>query len=629
MNGLSKVWQSSVLVLRKLWMLRPSKVIARLVRQSRRFLALRRSVNTLLKTVVVPRGSFTQIWPHLTGKSGSMNYVGSFFDFRGVEHSFDKVPWFQSPDGNHSFPFRRMDEYSIQKFRFVGIDINYNWQLSRCAHFLVRGHRLDNPNLSDYEFFKMSVIDWTDANPFLFGVNWLCTMDVAIRAINLIVASNFFAEEIAGDDEFRDNLEVFLTQHAEYVHCFPEISDSGYNNNHASAGFTGLLFLALTLAGDQNASNWSNEAIIGLRQCMDFQTYQDGVNFEGSIPYHMLTLECFAFSLLLCRQQGIDLGDVFAKRILQMFIYADYVIDSQGRIPQIGDNDSARLLCFGSDVSRFDNILTLGEHLFKFKFKGKCRQRCELTSSLLPEVEKICPSELGLQEQEMLKLRVFEHGGIAVQSDRLFHAVICHHNLGQAGKGGHNHVDVGHFVLSFDGEQILGDPGSYSYNQSKRERDLFRHPTRHNMMLYQEECFDLTKSANFALPSFFDVQVVKRELNSEFTCLALEITSKNEKLTRRIHYQMSKEEFHITYSGDGNRTFENYFVFHPNCSIREQADVVVVNDKVEMAFSGHKSVSIDMIEYSLIYGVKTPAYRVVAVSEAKLEVRIKPLTPGA
>ena len=615
--------QFLILLLRKLWRARALEVVAKQISKARRTLALKKSIRALLNTPVDLRERLNPIWPHLTGKSVKMRDVGSSFEFRGVVHSFDKVYWFRSPNSSYSFPVKRMDKYSLQKFRFIGIDINYNWQLSRCAHFLVRGQRLNFPQQSNYEFFKTSVTDWTNANPFLFGVNWLCTMDVAIRAINLTVASSFFIDDLERDPDFGNILQVTLTQHAEYIACFPEIGESGYNNNHATAGFTGLLFLALTIPDHAKSRIWLKTALSGLQQCIEYQTYNDGVNFEGSVPYHMLTLECFAYSLLLCTQHGIDIGDDFIKRTFQMFHYANYVIDSNGKIPQIGDNDSARLLYFDLDISQYESILTLGEHLFNYKFDGRCQLRSSITRSLLPEVAKICPPDIESIGHKMSPLKVFEDGGITILSNRLFHAVVCHHGLGQAGKGGHNHVDVGHFVLSYGGEKIIGDPGSYSYNRAKEVRDLFRHPCRHNMMLYHEEKFDLTTSPNFSLPSFFEVEILKHELNSMSAHLTLEITSTNERLARQVDYRLGRDEFLITYTGVMDLPFANYFILHPECDLREHNGTLVVNDNVEIRFDGHDNLSIDIVDYSLVYGQKEPSYRVVTQSKNKLDVRIK------
>jgi hypothetical protein len=145
----------------------------------------------------------------------------------------------------------------------------------------------------------------------------------------------------------------------------------------------------------------------------------------------------------------------------------------------------------------------------------------------LPKVQRISLSDHGIKPREEAKLGHFVDGGLTVFRNCLFHTLICHHELGQLGKGGHNHVDSGHFILSYKGTQILGDPGSFSYNKSKEERDSYRQPFAHNMMLYKEEKFDLSKTPNFSLPDFFQTKVLSFNKWSNRVELAIEVTSIN------------------------------------------------------------------------------------------------------
>ena len=65
-----------------------------------------------------------------------------------------------------------------------GADIKVPWELSRCSHFLTLGQAYfltgDEKYTREYIY---QVMDWIENNPVLFGVNWVCTMDVAIRGL--------------------------------------------------------------------------------------------------------------------------------------------------------------------------------------------------------------------------------------------------------------------------------------------------------------------------------------------------------------------------------------------------------------------------------------------------------------
>ena len=99
---------------------------------------------------------------------------------------------------------------------------------------------------------KNLVLDWIEKNPFLYGVNWLSTMEVAIRSINWIVSINLFSNLVKNDEDFQKTLSQSLLQHAEYIYSFPEIYENGLTTNHTTAGYSGLLFLALSFKEHAN-----------------------------------------------------------------------------------------------------------------------------------------------------------------------------------------------------------------------------------------------------------------------------------------------------------------------------------------------------------------------------------------
>ena len=94
---------------------------------------------------------------------------------------------------------------------------------------------------------KYILLNWIKDNQFCYGINWLSGMEVSIRAINWILAVNILGREFFYDSFFYNKLLISLVQHAEYISTFPEVGSLGYTNNHATASFVGLLFLALSL----------------------------------------------------------------------------------------------------------------------------------------------------------------------------------------------------------------------------------------------------------------------------------------------------------------------------------------------------------------------------------------------
>lgn len=406
------------------------------------------------------------------------------YDIFGTSIRLDNINWHKDYVSGFEYPLKRFDRIKISKWFNKGIDIKFPWEVSR-FYFAIK--LAQNYVISRYKRhylkFKDLVLDWIDNNPFCYGINWHCTMEVAIRAINWVVAANIFSETFEEDKEFLDTFSKSLVQHAEYISTFPEIYENNHTTNHTTADYTGLLFLALTLKGHPKSKEWLKQAKEGLEECIRYQTYKDGVNFEGSIPYHRLVLEMFAYSAIVAKANGIEFSRRYYELLFKMFEYTAAYMDHNGNAPQVGDNDSGRILIIHeSDEHDHLYLLDLGEHIFNYKFKSQCKKRNPKLKQWLPKINKINIEELNVKPRETDKSIAFEKGSAYfLKNDNISLMVACF-PIGQNGIGGHNHYDMGSFTLSYKGQQIIVDPGTYNYTRSISERDLFRSPEQHNIL---------------------------------------------------------------------------------------------------------------------------------------------------
>ena len=71
----------------------------------------------------------------------------------------------------------------------AGADIKLPWELARCQHWPLLGqaYRLTGDDRFAAEIAR-ELRDFMEANPIGIGVNWTCTMDVALRAANWAIA---------------------------------------------------------------------------------------------------------------------------------------------------------------------------------------------------------------------------------------------------------------------------------------------------------------------------------------------------------------------------------------------------------------------------------------------------------
>ena len=88
----------------------------------------------------------------------------------------------------------------------------------------------------------------------------------------------------------------------------------------------------------------------------------------------------------------------------------------------------------------------------------------------------------------------FKNAGAYFLKNEKFDLMVSCFPIGQNGKGGHNHLDIGSFTLSVYGRPIIVDPGSYCYSRNRKERDKFRSYINHNVIFNsQDENLELSK----------------------------------------------------------------------------------------------------------------------------------------
>jgi hypothetical protein len=317
-----------------------------------------------------------------------------------------------------------------------------------------------------------ALTQWTQsfraANPPGWGLQWACTLEVALRAVNLAVA-----QALAGPwlpkplhAEFAEDLSA----HVQYVRA--HLEDAGrVPNNHLLAGLSGLATVALLCpsAGPRGLAGWACRA---LDRELERQVHADGWSFEGSAAYHRLSLELVVVPWVLRLQRRRDAR--LPRRLHRMFRVVRDLVDARGEAPQVGDTDSGRgLQLRGRRPCEQHYLLPLG---------------AALTGDPLLKVPGHAPTEelvwllgaAGLATFDALpalgRARSRRSDAAGIHLLRSGGAVVaCSAGAnGQRGVGGHNHNDKLGFSLHVPGGLLVADPGSGSYTRSRAVRDAFR-----------------------------------------------------------------------------------------------------------------------------------------------------------
>jgi len=358
------------------------------------------------------------------------------------------VEWNRDPRSGYLWP---LDYHrDLKLMRTDGSDIRIVWELNRLGRFLTLGRAY---KLTKDERFATAFVEqlrsWNEQNPYGRGPNWLCAMEVALRAINLIAAREMFRESPQLDAQF---LLTLFQQHGKYIRRNLEFSYIA-TSNHYLSDVAGLLWLGVMVPELRDAKRWRDFGLKELLREMDKQVLPDGADFESSTGYHRFVTELFLYSFLLCRENGIAVGQKYSDKLRAMLLYIRAYIRPDGFAPLIGDTDGGQFLPF--QQNRADDhgyLLRIGAEAFN--------------NAALRDAE---PGS-----------KAFPHAGIYIMRHEDLYLCLNTSGAGINGRGSHGHNDALSIEVSAGGCAFIVDPGTYLYTGDLQRRHDFRSTAYHS-----------------------------------------------------------------------------------------------------------------------------------------------------
>ena len=366
-----------------------------------------------------------------------------------------------------------------------GADVKVPWELSRFQHVATLGKAYWLTNDSRYAAeFVAQLTHWMAENPPQFGVNWACTMDVAIRAFNWLWGYAFFHETPQVTPAFRRALAGSLLAHGRHIRRNLERGADGITSNHYLANLVGLVGLGFTCSIFHEAQAWREFSLTETCLEIERQVHPDGGDYESSIPYHRLVTEMFLAVAILCRRNGVALPEPFSQRLQRMLDFTLAYTKPNGLAPQLGDADDGRLHIL-ADYPRWDprdhrHLLATGGAFFgREDWLRAAGPKTEEPLWLLGDPGCVEPRP----SSAAVGSRAFPESGVYLMRDRGLYLLITCGAVGTRGIGNHKHNDVLSFELHADGQDLIVDAGSYLYTPEPVWRNRFRSTAGHNTVM--------------------------------------------------------------------------------------------------------------------------------------------------
>jgi hypothetical protein len=426
--------------------------------------------------------------------SGPFAPVDTSRPVRGSGHR--PIDWFSDPIRKLRFPANvPCREWKLLEMRPGNADIKYPWELSRCQHFLALAQAYLLTNKDGYgRALADQALDFIEANPIGIGINWTCTMDVALRAANWCLALPLAARCLAVGTAEWEAIYRHLFETGRFIVANLE-NHYEVTSNHFLSNIVGLHILAAELGDLPAGRDWDAFARESVEREIEVQVLPDGADYESSVPYHRLVTELFLGSWRLAQMQQRPLSAGYRDRLHQMVDFHEAVLRPDGRMPAIGDADDGRLMiatgCGVADPGRGVHILAPAGLALERPALVAEGLRLEGEASRWESFWWGFPAhacDAGAARAEPRRAapaRLFPDAGIAVSGSRAAGAylVVTNAIVGTNGFGNHKHNDLLSFEYHDQGVALVVDPGSYVYTSDFDARNTFRGTARHNTLM--------------------------------------------------------------------------------------------------------------------------------------------------
>ncbi|WP_440875554.1 heparinase II/III domain-containing protein [Thalassotalea sp. PLHSN55] len=372
----------------------------------------------------------------------------------------------------------------------IKADVKIPWEKSRLQWLLVlTSYHSSHGSLREYKTEVLKhIFRWKKQNEFLMGVNWCSSMEVAVRAINIVLIYRLLLPHLTNTE--KSKILESIAQHKIYLYLFPEISD--IPGNHYLATEVGA-FITGTLIN--KSEKQLAKRMLHLNKVFAQQFNSDGMHIEFAPMYHRLCLDFVLVSYLFAAEQKVPLQELEKiEGTIKKAVEALKVVSSEnGKIAIFGDNDSGQILWFGQDA-RDASLYVKGKN--KEKVLTSCCLLKEFYFYSFPDALTNIESLITMLNKEKTeRYSAYPFHTINAGSFKLITRV---GKLGLGERGAHDHDDnLSYWVFDEDDDVII-EQGCAPYTLSVEEREACISSSAHNVITPRKgERFNLVDGSIF------------------------------------------------------------------------------------------------------------------------------------
>lgn len=345
-------------------------------------------------------------------------------------------------------------------------DIKTVWEASRFDWLVAMAQRAALGEAEELTRLNTWLVDWTQANPPYLGPNWKCGQEASIRVMHLALAAMLLGQ--AGDPApgLRDLVRLHVRRIA------PTMAYAlGQQNNHGISE-AAALFIGGSWLGGAEGERWSRIGRRWLEDRARTLIEPDGTFSQYSTTYHRVMLD--TYSLTEAWRRRLELAPFSASMGAHLNAAVRWLHDLSdprtGDAPNLGANDGAQLIAL-TDAGYRD-----------------FRPSVQLAAALLAQARAY--TEPGEWDQPLAWLGIDPPTQALLAPSSRSHDAGGLHILRRGRAAAYlryprfrfrpSQADALHLDLWVDGENLLRDGGTFSYNVSDADTAYFNGAPAHN-----------------------------------------------------------------------------------------------------------------------------------------------------
>ncbi|WP_200894521.1 alginate lyase family protein [Sphingomonas sp. SRS2] len=386
----------------------------------------------------------------------------------------DQAPaWFRNPLTGREITAASRPWWTIPDFDPEVGDIKLLWEPSRFGWCLDLALAARDGDAQAGPQMERWLRDWCARNPAYNGPNWKCGQEASIRVLHLAMASLLLGEPEQAAPGLADLIAGHLRRIAPTI-GYAIGQDNNHGTSEAAALFVGGSWL--TRIGRSEGSRWLALGRYWLENRVDRLIAADGSFSQYSLNYHRMTLDTLVMAEIWRRRLELtDFSAAFRSRAEAASLWLYNMIDPLGGDgPNVGANDGAHLFRIGTAPYRdYRPTVQASSVLFgatrAYGGEGDWNRPLLAFGVDLPDAVRAPAGSVRLDDGGYMILRCGRAAAMLRYPRFRFRPSQC---------------DALHVDLWRDHENLLGDAGTYSYNDGDVWLDYFGGNAGHNNIAF-------------------------------------------------------------------------------------------------------------------------------------------------